>query len=150
MSNKKINKLALEDAHRYYDALKVRDEVYARVDASPLYQKAITEELDKLAAVVPTAPAKPFRTGTGPSLKTIAVLVVGVIVLHETGYDEILWNKVKSYGRKARAKAEELKEEHPDIVQAAQDVKETATTAANDIKETVKDAVDQETSRSNG
>lgn len=141
--SKKLNKIARTDAQRYHNALLVRDEVYAKVDANPAYHQALVNELDKLEAV--TKPAVTVKTSSGPSLKTIGLLVVGAVILHETGYDEVIWNKLKEFGRKARAKAEEVAEEHPDVVQAAVEVKETAKTAAQDIKETVKDAVDKET-----
>lgn len=156
---KKLNQLAIEDAQRYFNAVGVRDEIYAKVDANPAYHAAIEKELDKLFTSQPTAVVAtqdpfvvPVKTGMSRStkIKTVAVLVVGVAILHETGYDSILWDKAVRWAKRtkkaAEDKKEELKEEHPYAAEAVQNVADTVKTAATDIKDTAKDAYQKETS----
>lgn len=136
--SKKLNKIARTDAQRYHNALLVRDEVYAKVDANPAYHQALVNELDKLEAIA--KPAVAVKTSSGPSLKTIGLLVVGAVILHETGYDAIIWNKVKSFGRQARAKAQEVVDENPEVAQAASNVKEAVVDLKDEVKEKVQEA----------
>lgn len=135
---KKIDKLAINDAARYIEAQKVVDDVRAKCYANPAYGDAVGAAYEKMYATQVSVPVR--KAPSGPSLKTIGLLVVGAVILHETGYDEVIWNKVKSFGRQAREKAQEVVDENPEVAQAAENVKEAVVDLKDEVKEKVQEA----------
>lgn len=140
---KKINKLAAQDAARYIEANATISRIGDRFYADPAYAKAFDSAYSKIQAN-PTAieVAKKMRTPTAVKLRQGAIIFAAVVILHETGYDEVLWNKAKSAGRYLRSKhrkvVAELKEEFPQTAEKVAETKDaivdTAKTAASEAK----------------
>jgi len=135
---KKINKIAMQDATRYIEANKFLSDIGDRFYTDPAYAKAFDAAYTKIQQNQ-TAVLVAEKLGTPLAVKVRrgAILVAAVVILHETGYDTIIWNKLKAYGRKARAKAQEVKDENPDVVIKAA----TETVYEGHVGETYKDNI---------
>lgn len=112
---KKLNKVAAQDALRYFEALAVRDEVYAKVAANPAYEEAIGKALDKLMENAPPQATQielPLKTSHVSSKLVKAGLLIGAIyVLHETGVDTKIWEGAKKLAGRFKSEAARVRQD---------------------------------------
>jgi len=147
---KKVNKIAAQDAVRYIQAKKTLNEINQRAWQDVKYADAVDAAVNRIESnATSIALAEKSSSPLVKGLKVGAVVAIAAIVLHETGYDTVLKDKVVRWAKRtkhaAEEKAEDLKEQHPYAAEAARNVADTAKTAATDIKDTAKDAYQKET-----
>lgn len=145
---KKINKIAAQDAARYVEANAFLSEIGDRFYADKNYAKAFNDAYDRIAAnQTAVYVAQKLSTPTAVKIRRVGLIAVGVVILHETGYDKVVWDKLKSFGRKAQAQTNEVKEavreEYPTATAVAEDLKDTVVDTAKDVSETAKQATDE-------
>jgi len=140
---KKINKIAMQDATRFIEANKFLSDVGDRFYTDPTYARAFNTAYEKIQAnQTAVLVAEKLGTPTAIKIRRGVIIVAAVVILHETGYDEVLWNKAKSAGRYLRGKhrkvVAELKEEFPQTAEKVAETKDaivdTAKTAASEAK----------------
>lgn len=140
---KKINKIAAQDAARYIEANRFLSQVGDRFYTDKAYAEAFDNAYAKLQAnQTSVLIASKMSSPKVITFKRVAIVAVAAVILHETGYDEVIWNNVKRFFKRAKAKAEELQEEaketFPETAQKVTDLKDTvvdtAKTAAGEAK----------------
>lgn len=136
---KKVNKVAAQDAVRWVDARETINEIMTKYQHNQQYAKAIDSAVLELDAV----PAAVSQRMPSPGMKRaakIGLLVAGVIILHETGYDEVLWTNAKRLFRRGKRAAQKVVDENPDIVRKAENVKDAVVDLSVEVKDAAKEA----------
>jgi hypothetical protein len=130
---KKINKIATQDAMRLVEADKFVTDVIIRANTDPKYNDALEKAYRNIQANQ-TSVAIAQSSSRVITLKRVGIVVAAAVILHETGYDEIIWNKIVRLGRIAKSKVEvaveETKEAFPETAEKLSDVKDTVVDTA--------------------